>query len=130
MKNVGANTVAYLHKTYMQTIEFSCSMLGSLGFQIKKMRRLVTFKNSRIVYGTLFSIAGIILMLIPIIPGYVFLLMGILLLHRKVPIFGRLLKWLKKKDRKGYLDRVESRLNGIFNTSENASSQEMDSSEE
>jgi UPF0716 family protein affecting phage T7 exclusion len=91
------------------------------------MKRLVTFKYSRVIYGTLFSIAGIFLMLIPLIPGYVFLFIGILLLYHRVPFLKRFIFWLKKKDSKGYLTRVEEKVNAFFGKSQSTATHKMDS---
>lgn len=80
-----------------------------------KFKRLFTFKYARLVYGTIILIVGAVAMLFPIIPlGYVGVFIGSYLLHHRVPILGRLMDWLRKKDKKGRLQRFEDKVEQFF----------------
>lgn len=77
------------------------------------------FKYSRLVYGFLFLLLGILFALLPMIPlGYVFLFASFLLLAKKVPVLNKWIRWLKIKDKSGRLKKVEGKFNHFFGEEE------------
>jgi uncharacterized membrane protein YbaN (DUF454 family) len=77
------------------------------------------FQYSRIVYGFIFLILGIVFSLLPMIPlGYVFLFASLLLLAKKVPALNKWIRWLKMKDKSGSLKKVELQINRFFGEAE------------
>jgi uncharacterized protein len=56
------------------------------------MRRIV-----RIVFGWACILLGIAGLFLPVLQGWLFLVMGSALLAREVPVFGRILCWLERK---------------------------------
>jgi len=73
------------------------------------------FKYSRIFYGSFLLIIGSVLFMIPVLPfGYVFIFIGGYLLADRIPIFRRFKRWLKRRDSKDRLEKVEHKLNDFF----------------
>ena len=69
------------------------------------------------VYGIISMVLGVGFFVVPMLPfGYIFLFIGSLLLVNKVPAFKKLMKWLKKKDKKGRLEKVEGKVDNFFGT--------------
>jgi hypothetical protein len=77
--------------------------------------KIFKFKNSRIFYGSFLLVIGGVLFMIPVLPfGYVFLFIGGYLLADRIPIFQRFKRWLKRRDSKDRLEKVEYKLNEFF----------------
>lgn len=75
------------------------------------------FRNSRTVYGIISLILGVALFVVPMLPiGYIFLFTGSLLLAPKIPLFRKFMEWLKTKDKKGRLEKVEKKIDRFFGT--------------
>jgi uncharacterized membrane protein YbaN (DUF454 family) len=51
----------------------------------------------RISLGVTFIFLGIPSLILPVLPGWVFLALGLLLLSVDLPFFERLVKWLEKR---------------------------------
>ncbi len=77
--------------------------------------KLFKFKYSRTVYGSIALVLGVVFALIPVIPvGYLFLFIGAFLLTHRIPIFRRFKRWLKKRDDKGRLEKIEEKMEAFF----------------
>lgn len=75
------------------------------------------FKHSRTIYGTISLLLGAGFFVIPMLPiGYIFLFAGSLLLAPRIPLFQKFMTWLKKKDKKGRLEKVEQNVDNFFGT--------------
>lgn len=86
-----------------------------IGGRCSDMRKLFTFKYARVFYGTFTLILGGIFAMFPMIPlGYIFLFIGAYLLQHRIPIFRNLMKWLRKQDKKGRLQRFEDKVDRFF----------------
>lgn len=73
------------------------------------------------MYGLVAIFLGVIFFLIPWLPiGYIFLFIGSMLLESRIPLLRKLMKWLRKKDKKGRLQKVEDKVNSFFGTHEEA----------
>lgn len=69
-------------------------------------------KYIRLIAGTLILILGIVFMLFPFIPlGYLFVIAGVLLLAYEIPFLQKPLNKLKRKDKKGRVQKVEKKIN-------------------
>ena len=90
--------------------------------------KIFRFKYARLVYGSFLLILGTTLFVIPVLPfGYVFLFAGGYLLADRIPVFRKLKRWLKRKDKKGRLDDVEDRISAFFGEStDDRASQQRD----
>ncbi len=65
----------------------------------------------RLVAGIIILILGLIFMLVPFIPlGYVFLIAGLFLLSYKIPFFRKIIDKIKRKDKKGRVEKVEKKI--------------------
>lgn len=53
----------------------------------------------RIVWGALLVLAGLIGLIVPIMPGWIFLIPGLILLGERFPRIKRLVDWAKEKSR-------------------------------
>lgn len=74
----------------------------------------MTARNSYIRYiiGALCALGGIIFMFIPFIPlGYVLLFAALLLLSPNLPFVRKLMRYLRKRDKNGHIERLENKLN-------------------
>jgi uncharacterized membrane protein HdeD (DUF308 family) len=79
------------------------------------MKRLFSFKHARIFYGVIIFILGLVFAMVPMIPlGYIFLFLGAYLLQHKIPIFSRFMIWLRKRDKKGKLEKFENKVDKFF----------------
>jgi len=79
------------------------------------MRRFFTFKYARVIYGTFILIVGLVFFMFPMIPlGYVLLFIGAYLLQHHIPVFARLMDWLRKRDKKGRLQQFENKVDRFF----------------
>lgn len=77
--------------------------------------KLFKFKYSRTIYGSIALVLGVVFALIPVIPiGYIFLFIGAFLLTHRIPIFRRFKRWLRKRDDKGRLKKIEQKMEAIF----------------
>ena len=77
--------------------------------------KLFKFKYSRTVYGSIALVLGVVFALIPVIPvGYLFLFIGAFLLTHRIPIFMRFKRWLKKRDNRGRLEKIERKMEAFF----------------
>ncbi len=75
------------------------------------------FKHSRTIYGAISLVLGFAFFVVPMLPiGYIFLFAGSLLLAPKIPLFRKFMTWLKKKDKKGRLEKVEKKVDDFFGT--------------
>ncbi len=76
-------------------------------FKIKPKHK----KYIRLVAGILILVLGSIFMLVPFIPlGYLFLIAGLFLLSYKIPFFRKLIDKIKRKDKKGRVEKVERKV--------------------
>ncbi|HTO34827.1 MAG TPA: hypothetical protein VFC92_02895 [Bacteroidales bacterium] len=81
------------------------------------MKKLISIKPEhkkyiRLVAGILILLLGGVFMLIPFIPlGYVLVFAGLFLLAQYVPFLRKLVDKLKKKDKKGRIEKVEKKIN-------------------
>jgi uncharacterized membrane protein YbaN (DUF454 family) len=72
-------------------------------------------KNLRLITGITILVLGIAFMVVPFIPlGYIFLFIGAFLLANKIPFLRKFMKWLKRKDDTGKLDKAEEKVNKVF----------------
>jgi len=72
-------------------------------------------KNIRFIAGIIVLVLGGVFMVVPFIPlGYIFLFVGAFLLAPKVPFLRRFMKWLKKKDKSGKLEKAEDKVDDVF----------------
>lgn len=68
-------------------------------------------KYIRLVAGIIVLMLGIVFMLIPFIPlGYLFVFAGLLLLANYVPFLRKILVKIKKKDKKGLVEKAEKEI--------------------
>lgn len=51
----------------------------------------------RIILGSLFLLLGLVGLVLPVLQGVVFLILGLLLLSPNVPLFARLLCWIEQR---------------------------------
>jgi len=66
----------------------------------------------RYIIGGLCAILGLVLMFIPFIPfGYVLIFLSLFILAPKIPFLKKYVRFLKRKDKKGHLKRIEERMN-------------------
>lgn len=64
--------------------------------------------------GTLVGVAGIAFMFIPFIPvGYLLLFLALFILSPKIPFFKKIIRFLKKKDKKGQINKAEEKINDL-----------------
>lgn len=72
---------------------------------------------ARITLGILFLVLGVLGLLLPIMPGWLFIALGILVLSPDVPLFRRMVHWLETRfprlhepleKMRGFLDRYGS----------------------
>lgn len=84
-----------------------------------KFKRLFTFKHARLVYGIIILIIGAVAMLFPMIPlGYAGVFVGCYLLQHKIPFLRRVMDWLRRKDKKGRLQKFEDQVEQFFQKDE------------
>lgn len=68
-------------------------------------------KYIRLVAGIIVLVLGVVFMLIPFIPlGYIFVFAGLLLLANYVPFLRKVVAKIKKKDKKGIVDKAENEI--------------------
>lgn len=66
----------------------------------------------RYALGGICAILGVALLFIPFIPlGYVLIFLALFILAPKIPFLRKYLRFLKKKDKKGHLKRIEDTMN-------------------
>ena len=81
------------------------------------MKQWITIKPEhrkyiRLVAGIIVLLLGGIFMLVPFIPlGYIFIFAGLFLLAHYVPFLKKILDKMKKKDKKGLVEKVEIKIN-------------------
>ncbi len=69
-------------------------------------------KYIRWVIGIIILLFGAVFMVVPFIPlGYIFLFAGLFILAYDIPFLKKYIDKLKKKDKKGRLDKVEEKIN-------------------
>lgn len=74
-------------------------------------------KHIRLILGIILLILGIGFMVIPFIPiGYIIIFVAIFFLATYIPALKRFLTYLKKKDKKGRLKKVEKKIEDLENT--------------
>ncbi len=78
----------------------------------------------RYILGTFLAVIGIVLMSIPFIPfGYLIFGISLLILAPKIRFLKKWIRLLRKRDKKGYLKRIEKQMNdwesGVPNASTN-----------
>ena len=79
--------------------------------KIKKFFR----KNVRYIAGGFILILGAVFMVIPFIPlGYIFIAVGAFLLAPVIPVLNKVVKYFKKKDDSGKIEKVEEKVEEIF----------------
>lgn len=77
--------------------------------------KIFQFKYARMVYGSFLLVVGSVLFLIPMLPfGYIFVFMGGYLLADRIPFFRKWKRWLKKRDKKGRLENIETKISTFF----------------
>ena len=68
-------------------------------------------KYIRLVAGIVILALGAVFMVVPFIPlGYVFLFAGLFLLAYYIPSLNKVLNKIRKKDKKGRVERVEKKI--------------------
>lgn len=90
---------------------FNLKFVGIIGmkhfFKIKPKNK----KYIRRVAGIIILVFGAIFMVVPFIPlGYAFLFAGLFLLSTEVPAFRKILDKVKRKDKKGRVEKVERKV--------------------
>jgi len=69
-------------------------------------------KYFRLIAGIIILVLGIVFMLFPFIPlGYLFVIAGVLLLAYEIPFLQKPLNKIKRKDKKGRVQKVEEKIN-------------------
>lgn len=53
----------------------------------------------RIVWGAILVLIGLVGLIVPIMPGWIFLIPGLILLSERFPRIKRLVEWAKEKSR-------------------------------
>lgn len=62
--------------------------------------------------GIFAFVIGVVFMLIPFIPiGYLFIIFSVFILAPKIPFLKKWVHWLKEKDKRGNINKVESWIN-------------------
>ena len=85
------------------------------------MKQWITIKPEhkkyiRLVAGIIILVFGGVFMLIPFIPlGYILIFTGLFLLAYYVPFLRKIVKKLKKKDKKGVVEKVEKNIDKAEN---------------
>lgn len=68
-------------------------------------------KHMRLVIGIVLLLVGIGFMVVPFIPiGYIFIFIAFIFLATYVPPINRFMDYMKTKDKKGRLDKVEDKV--------------------
>lgn len=68
-------------------------------------------KYIRLVAGIIILLLGGVFMLVPFIPlGYIFLFVGLFLLSYYVPFLKNIIDKIKKKDKKGIVEKTERKI--------------------
>ena len=65
--------------------------------------RMGTVALLRTVWGMILVIVGVIGLIMPIMPGWVFLIPGLVLLSERFPRVRRLVEWAKEKSRTSFV---------------------------
>ena len=72
----------------------------------------ISGKYIRLTAGIIFLILGAVFIVIPFIPlGYLFLIAGLFLLAYYIPSLNKILNKVRKKDKKGRVEKVEEKVN-------------------
>ena len=76
-------------------------------FKIKPKNK----KYIRLVAGIVILVFGAVFMVVPFIPlGYAFLFAGLFLLSTEIPALKKFLNKIKRKDKKGRVEKVEKKI--------------------
>jgi UPF0716 family protein affecting phage T7 exclusion len=72
-------------------------------------------KHLRFISGIVALIIGAVSMFLPFLPlGYIMLFVGAFLLAPKIPFLRKFMKWIKKKDNSGKLEKAEDKVEDVF----------------
>lgn len=81
---------------------------------ISTMRQFIR-KHLRSIIGIVVLLFGIVFMFIPFIPlGYILLAVGAYLLAPWLPFMRKLLRYLKKKDKRDRIEKTEEKVDEVF----------------
>ncbi|RED94896.1 hypothetical protein [Marinoscillum furvescens] len=70
----------------------------------------------RYVLGVLIGLIGVVFMFIPFIPiGYLLIFMALFILSPKIPFLKKYVRFLKRKDKDGRLNKLEKKINDLEN---------------
>jgi drug/metabolite transporter (DMT)-like permease len=65
----------------------------------------------RLIVGIITALLGIVFLFIPFLPfGYLLLFISAFFLARYIPILKRIMSFLRKKDKKGYIQKAEEKI--------------------
>jgi uncharacterized membrane protein YbaN (DUF454 family) len=73
-------------------------------------------KYIRLILGILTALFGIVFLFIPFLPfGYLFLFISAFFLSSYIPFMKKFKNFLSKKDKKGYIKRIEEKIRQFEN---------------
>jgi drug/metabolite transporter (DMT)-like permease len=73
-------------------------------------------KYIRLIIGIITALLGIVFLFIPFLPfGYLFLFVSAFFLVSYIPFLKKFMNFLRKKDKKGYIKKVDAKIHQFEN---------------